>query len=209
MSVSSVVIVDYGIGNIHSVTKAFRAAGAEPIVTTDPETARRADRLVVPGVGAFADCMRSLLERGFDRSVRDFIATGRPFLGICVGLQMLFAESREFGTHAGLGILEGVVDRLSEADGIKVPHIGWNPLEPSRDWTGTLLHGRTPGDRAYFVHSFAAIPARESDRLADTQHGPNRICAAVQRDNIMGTQFHPEKSGDLGLAILGHFVTLA
>lgn len=208
MSPGRLVLLDYGIGNIHSVAKALRAAGGEPELTADPSVVKHADRLVVPGVGAFADCVGSLRSRGMDAPIVEFIKSGKPFLGICVGMQMLFEESFEFGTHRGLGVIEGSVDRLKEAAGVKIPHIGWNGIQSSRDWSGTLLEGCTPGDKLYFVHSFAVTPTKESDRLADALYGPNRICAAIQKDNVMGTQFHPEKSGDLGLKILRRFVTL-
>jgi glutamine amidotransferase len=162
--------------------------------------------LVVPGVGAFADCIGCLLKSHLDQPVREFIQSGRPFLGICVGMQMLFSESREFGTHQGLGVIEGTVDRLTEQEGVKVPHIGWNAIQPARSWSGSMLEGCSAGEMLYFVHSFAATPAREQDRLADANYGPNRICAAIQKDNVMGTQFHPEKSGALGLRILERFL---
>ena len=207
MNTGKVVVLDYGIGNIHSVAKALRAVGREPSVTSDPDAVRRAESLVVPGVGAFADCLGCLLRSELDQPVLDFIRSGRPFLGICVGMQMLFSESREFGMHRGLGVLEGTVDRLEEAKGVKVPHVGWNGIKPARPWSGSFLEGCVSGEMLYFVHSFAVNPTKEEDRLADAYHGPNRICAAIQKDNVMGTQFHPEKSGDLGLRILERFVT--
>jgi glutamine amidotransferase len=176
------------------------------LITPDPDAVRQADMLVVPGVGAFADCLGCLLSRHLDEPVLEFIRSGRPFLGICVGMQMLFSESREFGTHRGLGVIEGTVERLQAAEGIKVPHIGWNAIQPARAWSGSLLDGCVPGAMLYFVHSFSVAPAREEDRLADTNYGPNRICAAIQKDNVMGTQFHPEKSGETGLGILKKFV---
>ena len=206
MNSPRIAVLDYGIGNIHSVAKALRAVGTEPLITPDPDAVRQADMLVVPGVGAFADCLGCLLSRHLDEPVLEFIRSGRPFLGICVGMQMLFSESREFGTHRGLGVIDGTVERLREAEGIKVPHIGWNAIQPARAWSGSLLDGCAPGAMLYFVHSFSAAPAREADRLADANYGPNRICAAIQKDNVMGTQFHPEKSGEVGLGILRKFV---
>ena len=208
MSERQIAVLDYGIGNIHSVAKALRAAGSNPLLTSSPEDVRKADLLVVPGVGAFADCMGCLVERSLDQPVLDFIRTGRPFLGICVGMQMLFSESLEFGTHPGLGVIEGAVERLKEEVGIKIPHVGWNAVQAARPWAGSLLDDVQPGDMLYFTHSFTATPTHENNRLADTQYGSNRICAAVQVDNVMGTQFHPEKSGDLGLKILQRFIGL-
>lgn len=207
MSLSEVVIVDYGIGNLHSVAKALRYAGSDPRISSDPAEVRRAERLVVPGVGAFADCMGCLVGAHLDHPVLEFIRTGRPFLGICVGMQMLFGESLEFGTHTGLGVIAGKVQRLSPEGGLKVPHIGWNAIEPAHQpWAGTLLSDLVPGAMTYFVHSFAAIPDSDSVRLADTYYGQNRICAAVQQGNVLGTQFHPEKSGEAGLNILNRFL---
>ncbi len=207
MSAPNVVILDYGIGNLHSVAKAFRRAGSEPSISSDPDEARKADRLVVPGVGAFADCMGCLTDSHLDQPVIDFIKTGRPFFGICVGMQMLFRESLEFGTHPGLGIIPGRVLRLSEAGGFKVPHIGWNAIEPVEgSWDDTVLGGLAPGTMTYFVHSFAVVPDQEHVRLADARYGHNRICAAVQTENVWGTQFHPEKSGEAGLSILSRFL---
>ncbi len=208
MNSGQVAVLDYGIGNIHSVAKALRAVGKDPLLTSDPDEVRRADMLVVPGVGAFADCLGCLLKSHLDQPVLEFIRSGRPFLGICVGMQMLFSESREFGSHRGLGVIEGTVDRLKEEEGIKVPHIGWNAIQPARPWSGSLLDGCAPGEMLYFVHSFAATPAREEDRLADVSYGPNRICAAIQKGNVMGTQFHPEKSGEPGLRILERFINI-
>lgn len=208
MNSPRIAVLDYGIGNIHSVAKALRAVGTEPLITPDPDAVRQADMLVVPGVGAFADCLGCLLSRHLDEPVLEFIRSGRPFLGICVGMQMLFSESREFGTHRGLGVIDGTVERLREAEGIKVPHIGWNAIQPARAWSGSLLDGCAPGSMLYFVHSFSVVPAREEDRLADANYGENRICAAIQKDNVMGTQFHPEKSGEIGLGILKGFVSL-
>ena len=208
MTSAQIAVLDYGIGNIHSVAKALRAVGATPLRTSDADAVRKADMLIVPGVGAFADCIGCLLSRHLDEPVLEFIRSGRPFLGICVGMQMLFSESREFGTHRGLGVIEGSVDRLVGPEGLKIPHTGWNAIQPARTWSGSLLEGCTPGEMLYFVHSFSATPVREADRLADSTYGPNRICAAVQKGNVVGTQFHPEKSGEMGLNILRRFVAL-
>ncbi len=202
-----VVILDYGIGNLHSVAKAFRHLGSEPRLSSDPSEVVGADRLVVPGVGAFADCMGCLINADLDQPVLEFIKTGRPFFGICVGMQMLFGESLEFGSHKGLGVIAGRVQALSHEGGAKVPHTGWNSIAPAaRPWESTALVGLSPGTMTYFVHSFAAVPDAESVRLAETFYGQNRICAAIQMDNVLGTQFHPEKSGDAGLSILSRFL---
>ena len=213
---SAVTILDYGMCNLLNVARAFEHIGAELTVTEDAAVAAGAERLVVPGVGAFEDSVREVRSRGFDETIRRFVATGRPFLGICVGMQMLFDASEEFGRHDGLGLLPGVVDavpnRTVDGEPQRVPHIGWNALvrpETGRTWESTLLApvaGSEPA--AYFVHSFAAVPAHVADRLADCLYGGHRICAAVQRDNIMATQFHPERSGEMGLNLLRHFMQI-
>lgn len=216
MAQSSVTIVDYGMCNLLSVARAFEHCGVQVTVTEDPKAVGAADRLVVPGVGAFSDSMKEVIGRGFADELRAFVQTGRPMFGICVGMQMLFDASEEFGEHAGLGILPGRVKAVpsqnKDGQSQRVPHIGWNHLvepELGRDWQGTLLEpfiGSHPA--VYFVHSFAAEPEFSSDRLADCIYGGHRICAAVQRDNLMATQFHPERSGEVGLAILRRFLEL-
>ena len=214
--IRTVTILDYGMCNLLNVARAFQHIGTEVLVTGDPIVAARADRLVVPGVGAFEDSVREVLAHGFDNVIRDFVSGGRPFLGICVGMQMLFDASEEFGEHRGLGILPGRVEAVpkltTQGEKQRVPHIGWNHLvEPvhGRSWDSTLLENHKGSDPAmYFVHSYAANPEREADRLADCIYGGHRICAAIKRDNIMATQFHPERSGEIGLNVLRSFVKL-
>lgn len=211
-----VTLVDYGMCNLLNVARALEVCGADLTVTEDPAEALAAEKLVVPGVGAFSECLRELHERGFADAIRRYADTERPLLGICVGMQMLFDASDEFGEHAGLGILSGHVRAISPTtiagNPQRVPHIGWNHLvrpETERHWGHTLLHdfdGREPA--MYFVHSYAAEPAVDDIRLADVMYGGRRLCAAVQRDNLMATQFHPERSGELGLAIARRFVAL-
>jgi glutamine amidotransferase len=202
--VTSVALVDYGSGNVHSVAKALRHVGAEVVLTADPRRIADADRLVLPGVGAFADCASGVRERGLVEPLRAYAASGRPFLGICVGMQLLFGESEEFGRHAGLGLIPGRVRAILPTPGIKVPHIGWNSIYPPQDrgWSGTPLHGLQPGAMVYFVHSYSADPADAADWLAVAHYGGYRISAAVRRGNVWGCQFHPEKSGELGLGVL-------
>lgn len=210
-----VVVVDYGVGNLHSVQKAFKHAGAEVVITSDPEQVRSADRLILPGVGAFADAMRELSTRGLVDAVKAHAATGRPFMGICVGMQLLLAESTEFGRHAGLGVIPGTVEKIPDHN-VKVPHVGWNAIAPPNgaSWRGSPLEALQGAEGAdakpmvYFVHSFNAVPANESDRLADAAYGDHRICAGVRRDNVFGFQFHPEKSGPVGLRILERFLAI-
>lgn len=201
-----VTIVDYGLGNLHSVIKAFRHLGAEVSVAEDAEGVRRAERLVVPGVGAFADGMAGLARRGQDAALRERAAAGCPLLGICLGAQLLLAAGEEFGRHAGLGLIPGTVRRIPDA-GVKVPHVGWNRLWPGpAGWEGSLLAATPPGTWAYFVHSFHAEPDDPHAVLAIARYGPHTITAAVRSGRIVGCQFHPEKSGPAGLAMLAAFL---
>jgi glutamine amidotransferase len=198
-----VALVDYGAGNLRSVENALRAAGAgNVIVTADPAAVLAADRIILPGVGAFAQCIGALtalpgMVAALDEAVN---ARGRPFLGICVGMQLLATTGHEHGEHRGLGWIAGDVVRLTPADTrLKVPHMGWNAVSPR---PGAALV--TPGE-AYFVHSYRFDPADPDHRLAETDHG-GAIAAAVGRDNIIGVQFHPEKSQSYGLSLLTRFL---
>jgi imidazole glycerol-phosphate synthase subunit HisH len=217
MSLRRVVIADYGIGNLLSVARALEACGAETEVTGSPERIALAERLVLPGVGAFGNCMDAFLARGLEAPVSEFIASGRPMLGLCIGMQILFDRSLEFGDHAGLGIIPGEVRQIPRvsAEGIphKTPHIGWAdigiPAEANDDhWQSSILHGLRPETAMYFVHSFAAWPKDPAHRIADAFYGGHRIAAAVSKDNVYGTQFHPEKSGTAGLTLLRNFLEL-
>jgi imidazole glycerol-phosphate synthase subunit HisH len=211
-----VTLLDYGMCNMLNVARAFEYSGFEVRVCDDVKAARTAGRLVVPGVGAFAKSMEELKKRGFDDTIREFIATGRPFLGICVGMQMLFEGSDEFGTASGLGILGGrvvkVPDKALSGDPQRIPHIGWSRLvlpETKNSWTSSILarfQNRPPS--VYFVHSFAALPRDGQIRLADTEYGGHRLCAAVSVGNVHATQFHPERSGGAGLEMLKTFGSL-
>lgn len=211
-----ITLIDYGMCNLLNVARAFEHCGAEVMVTEDPAAARDADRLVVPGVGAFSACIRELESRGFADAIRRYVDGQRPMLGICVGMQMLFEASEEFGEHPGLGILPGrvcaVPGKTASGEPQRVPHIGWNHLiapDTGRQWENTLLDDFADQQPAvYFVHSFAAVPGNPGDRLADTVYGGHRLCAAVQKGNLMATQFHPERSGEIGLRIARSFVEL-
>lgn len=213
---TKVTILDYGMCNLLNVARAFEHVGTEVTITESPVEAANADRLVVPGVGAFKDSLAEVHRRGFDDLIRNFVHTDRPFLGICVGMQMLFDASEEFGEHKGLGIFPGRVQGIPNVTNTglsqRVPHIGWNHLvqpESGRAWDNTLLQDFVNQSPAvYFVHSFAAHPTQPSDRLADCFYGGHRVCAAVQRGNVMATQFHPERSGELGLRFLKTFVRI-
>jgi glutamine amidotransferase len=202
-----ITIVDYGMGNLRSVHKAFEHLGFRAEVTADPRKVEDAQRLVLPGVGAFGDCIANLRAQGFVEAIHSHIESGRPFLGICLGLQVLFDKSEEFGTHAGLGIIPGTVERFAEdmheqGEALKIPHMGWNQIEIERDCP--LLHGVENGSYVYFVHSYHVVPARREEILTTTEYGI-RFCSAIWRDNVMATQFHPEKSQAVGLKILKNF----
>jgi glutamine amidotransferase len=216
MANHNVTILDYGMCNLLNVARALEHIDAQVTVTEDPKAVLAADRLVVPGVGAFRDSMRAVIDLGFGDAIRRFSESGRPMFGICVGMQILFDGSDEFGDHAGLGILPGRVRAVPNVDqqgaAQRVPHIGWNHLvepEGGRDWHGTMLNSLVGTKAAvYFVHSFGAVPARPEDRLADCLYGGHAICAAVQRGHLMASQFHPERSGKVGLNLLRHFIGL-
>ncbi|GGH15544.1 imidazole glycerol phosphate synthase subunit HisH 1 [Alsobacter metallidurans] len=213
---ATVAIADYGIGNLMSASRAFQHVGAEASLVRDPDQLRKADRVVVPGVGAFGDCVRALTASGLREAVMEVIAAGRPVLGICVGMQMLFDHGDEFGGHAGLGVIPGRVSRIPdltlEGAPLKIPHIGWTALEPPREandpalWEETILRSTPVGTPMYFVHSFTVIPENWRHRLADAHHGGQRIAAVVRKDNVSGAQFHPEKSGPAGLRLIADFV---
>ncbi|HEY7661526.1 MAG TPA: imidazole glycerol phosphate synthase subunit HisH [Xanthobacteraceae bacterium] len=211
----TVAIVDYGSGNLHSAAKAFERAAREEglvqpiVVTSDPAAVVRADRVVLPGVGAFADCRRGLdavagMVAALEESVR---ARGRPFLGICVGMQLMAERGREYEVTPGLGWIAGEVDRIAPADpSLKIPHMGWNTLDARR--THPLLDGIALGPQglhAYFVHSYELKPAERFDLVAEADYG-GPVTAVVGRDTMVGTQFHPEKSQRLGLRLIANFL---
>jgi glutamine amidotransferase len=196
-----VAIIDYGVGNLRSVEKAFAATGSEAIISDDERVLREAERLVLPGVGAFRACINALGERGFDRLVRERVEEGTPLLGVCVGMQMLFDESEEFGQTKGLGLLRGRVRRFSDA--LLVPQVGWNQVGRYRG-THPLLDGIGDGAFFYFVHSFYCDAADQSDVLGRTDYG-HQYASVVARGHICGVQFHPEKSQAAGLRLLKNF----
>lgn len=210
-----VAIIDYGIGNLFSVRRALEHCGANVVVSRDPQTLLSAPRIVLPGVGAFADGMQGLVERGLDQVVLEFAGAGKPLLGICLGMQMLASVSEEFGEHQGLGIIPGKVLPIpgTTIDGKphKIPHIGWAELvlpEGRPGWEGSIMEGVKPGDAVYLVHSFSVHPDDRSHCLADCVYNGRVISAAVQKGKVYGTQFHPEKSGPVGLRIIQNFLAL-
>ena len=201
-----ITIVDYGSGNLRSVQKAFERLGAAATITDDPSVVADAERLVLPGVGAFGDAMRELAARGLVEPIQAHVRADRPFFGICMGLQLLFETGWEGGRHAGLGLLEGDVARFDIAARLKVPHMGWNTVA----WRGVTAE-RSPvadGRYFYFVHSYHARPRDESVVAAVTDYG-GEFCSAIRRGRLFATQFHPEKSQRLGLDLLGSFLASA
>jgi imidazole glycerol-phosphate synthase subunit HisH len=207
-----IAVVDYGVGNLRSAAKglerAARESGCDPDVriTGDASEIRRARAVVLPGVGAFGACMDNLRDAGLVEVVGDAARNGRPFLGICVGMQILFEESSEFGSVRGLGLLPGRVNRI-RSRGVKIPHMGWNALSIRPGFPD--LAGVPDGTRFYFVHSYAAEPTDASVVAATTEYGGESFVAAVGRDNLFATQFHPEKSQTAGIALLANFVRRA
>lgn len=212
MSASRCVIVDYGIGNVFSVGHALRSRGAEVALKRDAAAILSADRVILPGVGAFGRAADRLRDYGLDETLLRFIETGRPFLGICVGMQLLMTRGHEFGVHDGLGVIAGEVRKVSgtgpDGQPLRVPLIGWYPVEPGGGYEGTLMEGAPAEDAYYFVHSYAAEPDAPEDVLAFVRHGDATVTAVARRDNVVGTQFHPERSGEAGLALLDRFLSL-
>jgi glutamine amidotransferase len=198
--VTQVAIIDYGVGNLRSVEKAFAATGCAAVISSDENILRKAERLVLPGVGAFGACMKALSERGFDELVRERVAAGTPLLGVCVGMQMLFQESEEFGRAPGLGLLRGRVHRFS-AD-LLVPQVGWNQIRQRVQHP--LFEGIQDAAFFYFVHSYYCEPGAGEVVLGETDYGV-AYASVVARKNLFGVQFHPEKSQTAGLRLLSNF----
>lgn len=201
-----VAIVEYGVGNLFSLQSSFAAIGAEVVVTADKAVLEQADCILLPGVGAFEDAAKKLRATGLDIVLKDLAARGKPLMGICLGMQMLFEKSYEYGCHEGLGLLQGAVRPIRDvipAD-YKIPHIGWNELIIKKE--SPLLKYVKPGDCVYFVHSYYAADC-DASVIATAEYGPE-LTAAVASGNVFGCQFHPEKSGEVGLKILKAFVEM-
>jgi glutamine amidotransferase len=206
----NVVIIDYGIGNVKSILNAFLKIGARPIISSDEKVIMSADALILPGVGAFQTGMLNLERANLIPIIYSFISSGKPILGICLGMQLLFDESDEFIKTKGLGIIEGSVKSLNSMSksSLKLPHVGWNEIaEPENGkWSNSILESTKFNSDVYFVHSFAAVPHKNKDILATSNYLGIDFCAAVKKDNIFGVQFHPEKSGIIGLKMLSDFL---
>ena len=200
-----IAIIDYDAGNLRSVEKALQYLGKETIVTRDPEQIRRADKVILPGVGAFGDAMKKLQEYHLDTLIREIADSGKPLLGICLGLQLLFEESEESPGVKGLGLLEGKIRRIPEGEGLKVPHIGWNSLHLEHN--GRLFRNIPENSYVYFVHSYY-LEAKDPEIVkASTEYGVH-IHASVEKNNLFACQFHPEKSSETGLQILKNFAEM-
>ncbi len=207
-----ITVIDYDCGNLFSVSRAIEKAGARVNLTRDADIIANAERVILPGVGAFGAARKALDVCGLIDPIRRFAATGRPFLGICLGMQLLFDSSEEFGAHKGLGLIQGsvrAIPRQRDDGGIRrIPNIGWCPInQPSAArWQGSILDRSTDAKYMYFVHSFVGVPSDRKDILATVEYDGAELCAAVSRDNVTGLQFHPEKSGADGLALIETFV---
>jgi len=200
-----IVVVDYGMGNLRSVQKGFEKVGKRAVVSRDAAAVRNAERLVLPGVGAFPECMKNLARFDLIDPILEFMASGRPFLGICLGLQLLFDESEEFGIHEGLKVVPGTVKVFDRGMGLKIPHMGWNEVFFRKE--APIFRGIEDGSYFYFVHSFYVAPQNPDDIAAETDYGIRFTCA-IARGNIFAVQFHPEKSQKNGLKILENFANL-
>lgn len=213
-----ITIIDYGLGNLFNVERAFKNIGAESVITYDTGKIAKADYLVLPGVGAFKDGMNGLNERNLIVPICDFIKTGRPLLAICLGMQLLMTESEEFGINQGMDIISGKVVKLKSDPAIKIPNIGWNhimlPMEVDQNeyrdkfWKDTILNDIKMGASLYFVHSYVVVPDDKKCVLAETQYGPNRFCSVAKKGNVFACQFHPERSGEAGLNMLKQFLLI-
>ena len=215
MSPSEVAVIDYGVGNMLSVQRGLEHCGAKVNFTADPEKILASKRVVLPGVGAFANAMQALESLGLVAVIRELAKRKTPLLGICLGMQLLFEESEEFGLTKGLGLIPGrvipVPTHALNGETQKIPHIGWSSLQYSnieKKWDGSVLHDNRPGTAAYFVHSFMAIPQKGEHRVADCIYGEHRVSAVIACNQISGCQFHPEKSGENGIKVLRRFISV-
>lgn len=209
---NNVVVIDYGVGNLLSVLRGIEVCGASPILTSCPDKIINAKKLILPGVGAFANGMKGLAEKNLIEPIKEYVSMNKPFLGICLGMQMILDESHEFGVTKGLGLIPGKVLSIksisSSNKNLKIPHIGWSSLRPgkkSQTWKNTILGNAQNEDSVYFVHSFFAVPENEENTLAVCSYAENDLCAVINHKNIYGCQFHPEKSGEVGIGILNYF----
>jgi glutamine amidotransferase len=212
MITKKVAILDYGIGNVQSLLNAFLKIDTYPVITRDQKDILKSDLCILPGVGAFQKGMQNLQEYKLIDVIQEYCDSGKPFMGICLGMQLLFDSSEEFGFSKGLGLIPGRVEKIpiNFSSTERLPHVGWNELyEPVNGrWDNSILNGLNSGNTdVYFVHTYAGVPNNKKDQLAYCKYGGVEICSAVQKENIIGTQFHPEKSGQIGLEILKELIT--
>lgn len=206
-----IVIVDYGVGNIHSIIKAFANFGQQAILSRDQKIIEEADGVVLPGVGAFAAAMVGLKKYNLDVTIKKIAEQNKPLLGICVGAQIFFSEGHEFGIHEGLDIIPGKVVKFDPAKcSEKIPQIGWNSIgmPTGKIWDGTIFQNIKPDDQVYFVHSYFFKPDNDDYILSESVYGGYKFCSSVKKGNIYGCQFHPEKSGKIGLNIIQNFINI-
>ncbi len=202
-----IAILDYDMGNLRSVQKAFEHLGVHAYVTRNPDLIAEADKLVVPGVGAFRDCMENLTHYKLIQPIREHIQAAKPYLGICLGMQVLMSESEEFGSHKGLDIIPGKVVRFPESSELKVPHMGWNQIKKASGLKNSIFQNIPDQSHVYFVHSYYVVPKDKKVITTTTNYGID-FCSSLQKDNIFAVQFHPEKSQEIGLKILENFAKL-
>jgi len=207
---TQIAVVDYGIGNIQSMCRALEKSGADIVLTGDFNTILKSDGVVLPGVGAFSHGMEKLRSLGLVDVLKEFAKLEKPMLGVCLGMQLFFDKSSEFGETSGLGIVPGSVDKIELKDEKheKLPHVSWNELSGNHSWDGTILDGIEQCSDMYFVHSYCASPLHNEDILSSTTYSGNQFCSTIKHKNIYGCQYHPEKSGELGLKIIRNFVNL-
>lgn len=206
---NKIIIVDYGLGNLLSVKRAVSAAGGDPVISGNPKDILNNDRLILPGVGAFSAGMEGLKKAELIEPFKEAVRKGKKVLGICLGMQLLMETSEEFGLHKGLGLIEGHVKLLAPKNkDLKIPQIGWNSLFKPRlaNWENTILEDVKIGEMAYFVHSYGVYPSKEENWLAQTEYGGEIFCSVVSCGNIEATQFHPEKSAEVGQRLLRKFI---
>jgi len=199
----TIMIIDYGMGNLKSVEKAVEKIGAKPLVSSNPEFLTKADKVILPGVGAFRDCINNLKKYHFTEAIKDYVKTGKLLLGICLGMHVLLEKSYEFGEHQGLGLIAGEVIKFQDIGNLPVPHMGWNSINIKKK--SRILSKIKSGDFFYFAHSYYVKPLYEADILTTTDYGIE-FTSSVNRENIFGVQFHPEKSQEKGLQVLKNFV---
>ncbi len=201
-------IIDYGVGNLRSLARAFEHFGANISITEDAQSVTESGSIVLPGDGAFAAGLEGLKVRKLTKAVLDLANHGKPLLGICLGAQLLMSEGFEFGKHKGLNLIPGKVVKFDKNIEGKIPQIGWNSIYPTKSngWKGTILSGINPGSNVYFIHSYITVPTASSYVLAKTKYGKSEFCSVIYKDRIFGCQFHPEKSGRVGLAIIKNFI---